>query len=232
MANPFQSLRRTHHFFLNHLVYPLILSTALAVVLFAGRVYLSRNVTFVFLLWNLFLAWIPFLCSLGVSSLNQRYPRQWWYLLIPSLLWLIFLPNAPYMITDLWHLDERLPVPFWYDLGLLATFGWTGCFLALASLSAMQRVVSQFAGWWLGWFFALSAIGLSGVGIYLGRFLNLNSWDLLVRPQIVLADIVPRLVFIRDRQLFGVTAMFGAFLLVCYLTFASIGYRQTERVIK
>ncbi len=227
-----KTLRHAHHLFLDHLAYPLILSSTLAIVLFAGRVYLSRNVTFVFLLWNLFLAWIPYLCSIGVSSLNQRYPRQWWYLLVPGLLWLIFLPNAPYMVTDLWHLDERLPVPFWYDLGLLATFAWTGCFLALASLNTMQRVVRQFLGPWLGWLFALSAIWLSGVGIYLGRFLNLNSWDLLVRPQIVLADILPRLVPIRDRQLFGVTAMFAAFLLVCYLTFASIEYRQTERATK
>ncbi len=233
MTDLLQTLRRTHHFFLDHLIYPIILSSGLAVTLFVERVYLSRNVTFVFLLWNLLLAWIPFLCSLGVSSLNQRYPRRWWYLLIPGMLWLIFLPNAPYIVTDLWHLDERLPVPFWYDVGLLATFAWTGCFLAIASLNTMQRVVNQYLGLWVGWLFALFAIGLSGLGIYLGRFMNWNSWDMILRPQIVLADTLPRLVHpLRDPQLFGVTSMFSALLLVCYLTFASIEYRHAERVIK
>ncbi len=225
-----QTLRRTHRFFLNHLIYPLVLSSALAVTLYAGRVYLSRNLTFLFLFWNLFLAWVPFVCSLWVSSINQRFPRRWWYLLIPSILWLIFLPNAPYIITDLWHLDERPPVPFWYDLGFLATSAWTGCFLALASLSTMQRVVSNFLGRWIGWLFVLFAIGLSGLGIYLGRFMNWNSWDLFLRPQIVLADTLPRLVHpIQNPQMFGVTAMFAAFLFVCYITFASIEYRQVEQ---
>jgi uncharacterized membrane protein len=225
-------LRRTHLFFLDHLVYPIVLSSALALALFAERVYLSRNATFLFLPWNLFLAWIPYLCSLGVSLLNQRYPRRWLYVLPLGLVWLIFLPNAPYIITDLWHLDERLPVPFWYDLGMLAIFAWTGCFLAIASLSSMQRVVNQYLGSWVGWFFALFAICLSGLGIYLGRFMNWSSWDLILRPQIVLADTLPRFAYpFRDLQLFGVTAMFGAFLLVCYITFISIEYRQAEEKI-
>ena len=224
-------LRRIHRFFLSQLFYPLMLSSALAVALFVARAYYSHRFTFVFLLWNLFLAWIPYLCSLWIASLHRRAPQHWWRLVIPSMVWLIFLPNAPYIITDLWHLDERPPVPIWFDIGLLATFAWTGCFLAIASLRAMQNVVADFLGRWWSWAFVLPIIGPSGVGIYLGRFMNWNSWDLILRPQTVLAETIGNFAHpIRNPQPFGVTALFAAFLLVAYLMFASVQHQSSESV--
>jgi len=223
-------LRRLHRFFLSQLFYPLVLSTALAVALFAARAYYSHRLTFVFLIWNLFLAWIPYLCSLWITSLHQRAPQRWWHLVLPSFVWLIFLPNAPYLITDLLHLNERPPVPFWFDIGFLATFAWTGCFLAIASLRAMQNVVQDLSGRWLSWLFVLPIIGLSGVGIYLGRFMNWNSWDLILRPQAVLVETIGNFAHpIRNPQPFGVTALFAAFLLVAYLMFASVQHQPLEQ---
>lgn len=222
-------LQSIHRFFQSQLFYPLVLSTGLAVALFAARAYYSHRLTFVFLLWNLFLAWIPYLCSLWIASLHQRSPQRWWNLVLPSFVWLIFLPNAPYLITDLLHLDERLPVPFWYDIGLLATFAWTGCFLAITSIRAMQNVVQDFAGRGLSWLFVLPIIGLSGVGIYLGRFMNWNSWDLILRPQAVLVETIGNFAHpIRNPQPFGVTALFAAFLLVAYFMFASVQHQPME----
>jgi uncharacterized membrane protein len=225
---------RVHRFCINHLLYPLGLSSLLAITLFAGRVYLSHNGTYRFLVWNLFLAWIPYLCSLTIALLHCRFPRCWWLLMIPSALWLLFLPNAPYIITDLWHLDwvgERKPIPQWYDLGMLATFAWTGLFLAVASLSAMQNVVRDYWGRIVGWVFAFGAIGACGFGIYLGRFLNWNSWDVFLRPRSVLADVVARFAHpIQNSGAFGFTLLFAAFMFVCYLTFASIEHRQREQI--
>ena len=224
-------LQNIHRFFLSQLLYPLALSSALAAGLLTARIYYSHRWTFIFLLWNLFLAWIPYLCSLWITSLHQRNPHRWWYLFIPGFFWLIFLPNAPYMVTDLLHLNERQPVPFWYDIGMLATFAWTGCFLAFASIRAMQDVVGDFLGRWVSWLFAFSMMGLSGVGIYLGRFMNWNSWDVILHPQIVLANLASDFAHpIRNPQPFGVAALFAALLLVFYLTFASIEARQATPV--
>lgn len=220
-------LRRLHHFCVEHLVYPLVLSTLLACAIYAGRVYFSHRWTFNFLLWNLFLAWIPYACSLAMTLVHLRLRRYGWLLLLPGLVWLIFFPNAPYIVTDLWHLDDRPPMPVWYDIGMLATFAWTGCFLAIVSLNQMQHIVRRIAGAFISWLFVLSTIGLSGLGIYLGRFLKWNSWDLLLRPQSVLAQVGTQLVHpLSFPRPFGVTLMFAAFLLVCYLTFISIEQRQ------
>ncbi len=215
-------LQNTHRFFLSQLLYPLALSSALAVSLFAARAFYSHRLTFVFLVWNLFLAWVPYLFSLWIAAQYQRDPRRGWTLLIPSFIWLIFLPNAPYLVTDLLHLDERLPVPLWFDIGMLATFAWSGCFLAIASIRAMEEIVRDFFGRWVAWLFVFSTMGLSGLGIYLGRFLNWNSWDLILRPQTVLASTISNFAHpIRNPQPFGVAGVFAAFLLVAYLTFAS-----------
>lgn len=230
MSALFAALRRTHRFCLNQLVYPLVLSSLLASALFAGRVYLSHTATYRFLVWNLLLAWLPYIFGLAVVLLHRRYPRGWWLILIPAAAWLLFLPNAPYLVTDLWHLDERKPVPMWYDIGMLATFAWSGLFLAVASLNAMQNVVRDYFGRSVSWLFVFGAMGLSGFGIYLGRFLNWNSWDLILQPKGVLADILPRLAHpIRYSQTYGVTILFAAFFFVCYLTFVSMGHRQTEQ---
>jgi uncharacterized membrane protein len=231
MSNLIHILHRSHRFCVNHLLYPLVLSSLLAGVLFAGRVYLSHNSAFRFLVWNLFLAWIPYLFALSVTLLHQRLPRRWWLLLIPGALWLLFLPNAPYIVTDLWHLDDRKPVPVWYDIGMLATFAWTGLFLAVASLNAMQRVVRDYCGRVVSWLFVFGAIGASGLGIYLGRFLYWNSWDLIFQPHGVLMDVAVRLVHpIRYSQTYGVALLFAAFFLVCYVTFASVEQRRLEEI--
>ena len=122
------------------------------------------------LAWNFFLAWLPYLFCLLAAWLHYRYPRRWWLLGLPALIWLIFFPNAPYLITDFLHLEERPYIPMWYDIILLATFAWTGCFLGIASLWIMQGIVKSYAGQFISWLFVMFAIGLSGLGVYLGRF--------------------------------------------------------------
>jgi uncharacterized membrane protein len=231
MSRCFATLRGIHRFWVNHLLYPLVLSSLLASALSCARVYVSQRPTYHFLVWNLFLAWLPYLFALSVTLLHQRFPRYWWLWLAPATLWLLFLPNAPYLITDLWHLEERRPIPLWYDIGMLATFAWTGLFLGVASLNAMQRVVRDYCGRIVSWLFVFGAIGASGLGIYLGRFLNWNSWDIVLRPRSVIADIVARFGHpIQNPGAFGFTFRFAAFMLVCYLTFVSVEHCHTEKI--
>ncbi len=218
------TLLRFHHFLAFHLFYPILLSTGLAVLMYVARVIISDNWRiYANLIWNLFLAWLPYLFSLWASGLNRLFPRQWWMLLIPGLLWLIFFPNAPYLVTDFLHLENRPYIPLWYDILLLTTFAWTGIFLAIASLRTMQVLINGYLGKIASWFFVAVALGLSGLGIYLGRFDRWNSWDLLLQPRRILADIVIRMANpLENLRFVGFTLLFTAFLLVCYLTFVAV----------
>lgn len=218
-----QQLKSIHNFFAQNGIIPIMFSTLLAIGLVTARIIYTRHGTFVFLVWNLLLAWIPYLAALWAAASHQRNPRRWWAIIAPGILWLAFFPNAPYIITDFLHLTARPPVPMWFDIGLLATFAWSGLFLAVFSLRAMQNVVADFVGAPVSWLFVLVIVGLSGVGVYMGRFLRWNSWDLLVQPKTVLFDILHRLAHpLSNPGTFGVSILFSAFLLMCYLTLAAI----------
>jgi uncharacterized membrane protein len=216
-------IQRFHSYLAAHGLYALLLSTLLAIGLFIGRIYLSEMFTFRFLVWNLFLAWVPYFVSMWAAYRYQKYPRRRWLLIIPGAVWLVFFPNAPYIVTDFLHLSPRPPVPYWYDVALLTTFAWTGVFLAVYSLRSMQIMVQTSLGAIAGWLFVSGAIGLGGFGIYVGRYLRWNSWDLLMHPHAVLSDIAIRFInpFSYPRT-YGVTLVFAAVLFVCYLTITGI----------
>jgi uncharacterized membrane protein len=217
------TILRVHRFFSSQALYPLVLSTALALVFFAGRVIYGQTWNYSNLVWNLFLAWVPYFFSLFAAVLHAFFPRHWWMLLLPGALWLIFFPNAPYIVTDFLHLTPRPPIPLWYDIGLLATFAWTGCFLAIASLRTMQHLVKTYLGKVTGWLFAGASLALCGLGIYLGRFGRWNSWDLFYQPQDIIQDVLVRLANpFNNLRFFAFTLMFTTFLSVSYLMFVSI----------
>lgn len=201
---------------------PVSTSSLLASALLAGRIHRSQTSTYAFLMWNLFLAWIPYLASLWAAYLHPRSSRNWWRLLLPGAVWLAFLPNGPYLVTDFWHLQEQACIPMWYDIGLLAAFAWTGLTLAAFSLRTMHRLAQQAVGSIVGWLFAAGAAGLAGLGIYLGRFLRWNSWDLVLNPKGVLTDVAVQLANpLQHPRTIGVTVLFAAMLFVCYLAFAA-----------
>jgi uncharacterized membrane protein len=179
---------RTHRFLSRNLFYPLALSTALVFFFFGVRAYLSGGLTYVFLIKNLFLAWLPYGFALAANYLFTRTRRLWPAILFFSGLWLLFLPNAPYIITDFLHLQPRSGVPLWYDVGFIMSIAMTGLFLGIASLRAVHGIIHHLAGPVVGWGFALGAIALSGLGVYLGRFLRWNSWDLLAEPFGIVID--------------------------------------------
>jgi uncharacterized membrane protein len=211
-----------HRFLTVHLFYPLLLSSGLACAILAGRVIRFERFSFIFLLWNLLLAWMPYLWSLWAASIQRRHPQDWWRLLIPGALWLLFFPNAPYLVTDFLHLRARPAVPLWYDLGLLAAFAWSGFFLAVASLHTMQTLVRRIFGSLMSWLFVLGVVGLSGLGVYLGRFQGWNSWDLLLSPRAVLADAVRPLLYpLSSAHTLSASGMFAALLLACYVMFVA-----------
>jgi uncharacterized membrane protein len=154
------------------------------VALAGVRNYHTGDANFRYLIWNLFLAWIPFALAVFVYD-RWRRRGTGITLFVLGALWLLFFPNAPYIATDFVHLQHDPLAPFWYDAVTIAAFAWMGIFLGFASLYLMQTVVRQWRGPTAGWIFAIAAIGLGSLGIYLGRFLRLNSWDALEHPSVL-----------------------------------------------
>lgn len=208
-----------------HQSFHLLFASIFACGLLAVRIWFSREPTYVFLTWNLFLAWMPHVLSGLAAYAHQR--RRWGMLLLLGGLWLLFFPNAPYILTDFLHLTQRAPIPLWYDMLLLAAFSWSGIFLALASLSTMHGIVKRHSGQVGGWLFAGATLVLGGLGVYVGRFLRWNSWDVFLSPTAVLADVAVRLLHpLAHRQTYAVTVLFSAFLFICYLTLAPAHLRD------
>jgi uncharacterized membrane protein len=204
----------------------LFLASLFCVALVVVRNVHTGNVNFRYLVWNLFLAWIPFVFAVFVYD-RWRRRRGGMLLLALGGLWLLFFPNAPYIATDFVHLQHDPLSPYWYDAVTIAAFAWMGVLLGFASLYLMQTVVRQWRGAIAGWIFAFVAIALGSLGIYLGRFLRLNSWDALEHP-----SVLPRILHAVARDPFAyqeaiaVTVLFTAALSFAYFllyNFAAVG---------
>jgi uncharacterized membrane protein len=174
---------------------------------------------FRFLVWNLILAWIPLLLALGLYDAYRRGRSLLW--LSPALaLWLLFLPNAPYIVTDFVHLSARSPAPLWFDGIELSAFAWTGMLLGFVSLYLVHAVLRGRFGVAPAWLAVLAVLALSSVGVYLGRVKRWNSWDLLTQPEQKLAELHARVADPAGlAQAFGVTAGVTVLLALAYLVF-------------
>jgi uncharacterized membrane protein len=190
----------------------LVLASVFAVSLVALRYALSGSLHYSNLVWNLVLAWVPLMFALIAYDRFRRGARGI-QLLLPLALWLIFLPNAPYLVTDLKILREVRNMPIWFDIGLVTSFAWVGLLLGFISVYLVQDIARRAAGPVVGWATVVAAFGLSGIGIYLGRYLRLNSWDVFVRPSGILHDVASQLV---TPRLVGMSLLMAAFLTVAY----------------
>ena len=166
-------------------------TTALCVTLEATRdvVY---GPDYRFVLWNLVLGWIPLWLSLSIYDAYRGGARI--IRLAPViLLWLLFLPNAPYLMTDLIHLREHLDAPRWFDALLLMLSGATGLLICFASMYLVHAVLRHRLGAVVAWKLIAAILVLVGAGLYLGRFLRWNSWDMLTQPVRRAEQVLPHL---------------------------------------
>jgi len=203
-------------------------ASAICISLVAARIAYSDSKRYTSLVWNLFLAWIPF--TLAYLAYTLSWKKQLLYFVIPiaAALWLIFFPNAPYILTDLQHLaKESNNTPLWYDVILLVWFSWTGLLLGLVSLYLIHNIIQRTFGRLLGWTFVFVVSGLSSFGVYLGRFVRFNSWDLLNDPKEIVITILG-LAIDPSRRLVAFTILFAVFYLFVYLTLYSFSHLVQE----
>jgi uncharacterized membrane protein len=162
-------------------VVALFAASVWCLVLVAARHHAYGPTGFRYMVWNLFLAWLPLVFALLLyAAYRRRHTTA--ELLALGAAWLVFLPNAPYVLTDFVHLGERHRL---LDALILASFAFTALALGFASLLLVQIVVTRKAGALVGWLVALSALFLASVGVYLGRVHRFNSWDVVARPRLV-----------------------------------------------
>lgn len=177
-------------------------SLALCVALGFTRVIITGNTDFLFLPWNIFLALLPLLFAFKFKDCRGK--KLWLF----ALLWLLFLPNSFYVVTDLIHLNsvqtasEHIRGPFvsYQDVGSSMTIVYDALYLFTCSavsfvygLESIRLFKNRFSKTiskkYLNFTLYLTFF-LSGIAIYLGRFVRFNSWDIIVRPWKIVIDIL------------------------------------------
>jgi uncharacterized membrane protein len=191
----------------------------LFVAMIVVREAYSGEVVFRYLVWNLFLAWIPLAFALVVYDGVRRGLGRLSLLGFAGL-WLLFFPNAPYLVTDLKYVGEYGGAPLWYDVVLLSTGAWAGMALGLISLYLMHAVARNLWGALNAWLVVGVVIVLSSFGVFLGRFQRWNSWDVFTNPGPLARQLADGLANPLDYpRALAVTAVFTAFLGTTYLVF-------------
>lgn len=203
-------------------------STA-SVTLVVARIVWTGRLQYGFLVWNLFLAWLPLIFALFAQELHAKGRQRTWQFFGLTAAWLLFLPNAPYIFTDLIHLTARFYRHFWVDLTLILLCALTGFVLGFLSLYLMQSIVRRMFGHVASWLFIALAAGLSGIGIYIGRFLRFNTWDVLLRPMKLYQDL-GEWMSNPHRTSLAFTVLFAAFTFIAYVMLYALTHLQSPEL--
>ena len=211
------------------LIKVMAVSSALSIILLYFRIQWSGSLMFVFLTWNLFLAWIPFLLAFVLSEMNNNGTSRIKKVGVFAT-WLLFFPNSPYILTDLFHLRLRSEIPLWFDLVLILSFAWNGLLLGYSSLMEIQKVLRTRLSAGIVNFFIAGLLVLCSFGIYLGRYPRYNSWDILTNPITLFSDIFNMILDpMNNTRMVGVTFFFSVFLMVSYWTLNTmINHKKNE----
>lgn len=193
------------------------------------RIGYSGSNKYLFLNWNLFLAFMPwfFTSLLHVFPQWKKHKLILWMI---GLSWLAFFPNAPYILTDLFHLHGSSSMPMWFDLVLILAFAWTGILFGFLSLWDLEKLMAtKVQKRWIP-FISVGLLFLSSFGIYLGRYLRWNSWDLLNRPGAIIQDVGERVIYpLEHTRTWGVTFFMGVLLVLMYISFRLVYARNNVR---
>jgi uncharacterized membrane protein len=212
----------------------IFVAISICVSLMVGiRIMLPVKHNLNFLLWNLFLAWIPLIASYFILVLMRlrSFPLRKLFVVGLGGGWLLFLPNAPYLTTDLIHfsvqnwwthsqrvVDSSHQSSLWYDLMLMTLLALLGMVIGFVSLFIIHLLVRQYTGAMLSWLFVCCIVALSGFGVYLGRFVRWNSWDLFSRPLDLFLEAFTHIH--RDSVYFSM--IFSVYILITYILYYAL----------
>lgn len=193
----------------------LFLSVSFTIALLTFRCIYFAQLQFVFYVWNLFLAIIPLLLSRQLSR-SKKLNTSALFLLT---WWLLFLPNAPYIITDIFHFYERPPVPKWFDLLLVTSAAWNGLIIGIVSLLQVEEYLTRCLSSLKVNLVIAAAIISCAFGIYVGRFMRFNTWDVLTNPVILLRQVGVKVIYPHHHLgTWAFTVLFATLLWLVYQT--------------
>jgi uncharacterized membrane protein len=173
-------------------------------ILVGIRIFHTGKITFIFMIWNLFLAYVPYAISTWITARTARQSREThrargargqlirFFTALLFLTWLLFIPNSFYILTDLYHLADNHRnslVPEWFDLSLILSFAWNGLLLGILSVRQIEKILIPQASIFQEWLFLYPVMWLNALGVYTGRYLRYNSWDIITNPFQLLSDI-------------------------------------------
>ncbi len=200
------------------LLLALMAASAVGVGLILLRILWTGHWNHGYLVWNLFLAWIPLGFALVAYWFSEQDWWRDWRFLSASAAWLLFFPNAPYICTDLVHLSSRYHSHFWVDLILLLLFALIGLLVGFASLYLMQSLVVRRLGRIAGWLFVAAVAAVSGWGVFIGRVMRWNSWDVVLNPIDLFTDLARWLSHVPFQPTSATFPMlFAMFIFITYL---------------
>jgi uncharacterized membrane protein len=204
----------------------LLLSIAFSMSLLLVRFVYSNTMDYRFYGWNTFLAAIPYLMSTQLLKL-----RKLGFTAVVFLgTWLLFFPNAPYMITDLFHYEERPEVPYWYDLMLVMSAAWNGLILGMTSLMNVEIFLARHLKkrWVIMCVFV--SLLLCGYGVFIGRFFRFNSWNILTAPRdLAYSSAKHVLRWQQYQKLWAFTILFSVLLTIIYFTLKNLPHSSKQK---
>lgn len=178
------------------------------------------------LVWNLFLAWIPLLLIkfIEMQWVQQSISKKG--LIMGFMIWLLFFPNAPYLITDLKHIKEVPDHLLWYDSIMYFLFAFAGLLAGLYAMLKAHHLVAQIwkPNW--AWLFVIGSTVISSYGLYLGRYGRWNSWDIITNPFSLIKYSIIHLQYPLAIQ---TTLVFSFVLSLLYVAFWLYAGIQTEK---
>lgn len=187
----------------------------------------SANITYFFLGWNLFLAWVPVFFAWVWRYRLKVKPLKKWKSFGMFGFWLLFFPNSPYIITDLVHLNTRFNPSIWSDTLLLFSCAFAGLVVGLYSLHIVHRILEKSFSFINTWLIIIGSLILTGFGIYLGRVQRWNSWDLFINPSNLITDVFLQM---GNPQAIKMTIGFSTLLFIVYYLFTSItSYAKSDK---
>lgn len=186
------------------------------------RIIYTDSIGFIFLNWNLFLAFIPW----ALTTLCVLYPKlikKKISIAFVLVIWLLFFPNAPYILTDLFHLRLKLAMPVWFDLIFILSYAWTGLLFGFLSLWDIEGILKKFINPTLVTILSVILLFVGSFGIYVGRYLRWNSWDMFTDPFKLIYVVGERIVNpFSHPATYGMTFFMGVFLNMIYWSFKII----------
>jgi uncharacterized membrane protein len=196
------------------MVASVLFSTAMLVI----RVFYTGKITFISLEWNLFLAFIPYFISQWLTGKPSVINNKLMFAAV-FCTWLVFIPNSFYILTDLFHLQENNNTPLWFDLLLILSFAWNGLLAGILSVRHIEKIVQIFWGYKHELLFLYPVMLLNALGIFIGRYLRYNSWDVITNPFHLMMDIFDMLAHpILFRNAWSMIIFYSIFLVILYMT--------------